>query len=127
MLAARNPQHQVAGRRIINLAGFLGSETAPETINSQLTALSGLLIQQEAFDALLEPVLVTARSRGGNNLQATEISSVLASLEETRKALHPDSPINYSELIAWLVAAAQASNIPKPRRQTTEQVAPGQH
>ena len=104
------------GRRIINLAGFLGSDTAPDSISQQLTALSGLLIQQEAFDALLEPVLATARARGTSHLHNAELTNVLSSLEETRKALQPDSPINYSELMAWLVSAASELGILKVKR-----------
>lgn len=95
------------GKRIINLAGFLRSAEVPEPIRSQLNSLSRLLIQQDAFDALLEPVNLMARA-GLTQVANPEIAvPLLSSLEAVRKEISALDEINYAELIAWLVEQAQ--------------------
>lgn len=98
------------GRRILNLAGFLSPGEQPENIREQLNRLSRLVVQQDAFDALLEPVTLLARSSNNlTDLQATQ--SMVASLESARKCVENMEDINYAELIAWLVNLAQARKI----------------
>lgn len=99
------------GRRIINLAGFLSSGEPPATIREQLNRLSRLLIQQDAFDALLEPVTLMARAGLTHLIDVHAIQSMISSLEESRKAISETEDINYAELIAWLVKQAQARKI----------------
>lgn len=99
------------GRRIINLAGFLSSTETPEHLKEQLSNLSRLLIQQDAFDALLEPVTLMSRAGLTQTLDAHAMRSMLASLEEARKQIAALEDINYAELIAWLVSLAQARKI----------------
>ena len=95
------------GKRIINLAGFLSSAEVPEPIRNQLNSLSRLLIQQDAFDALLEPVNLMARA-GLTQAANPEIAvPLLSSLEAVRKEISALDDVNYAELIAWLVEQAQ--------------------
>ncbi len=95
------------GKRIINLAGFLSPTEIPDPIRNQLNSLSRLLIQQDAFDALLEPVNLMARA-GLTQAANPEIAvPLLSSLEAVRKEISALDEINYAELIAWLVEQAQ--------------------
>ena len=61
LLSEHQPTKRL-GRRIVNLAGFLSPHEVPTSIQEQLATLSRLLIQQDAFDALLEPVQGLARA-----------------------------------------------------------------
>jgi hypothetical protein len=99
------------GRRIINLAGFLSSDDPPSAIREQLNHLSRLLIQQDAFDALLEPVSLMARAGLTHLIDVHAIQSMINSLEESRKAISETEDINYAELIAWLVKQARERKI----------------
>ena len=104
------------GRRIINLAGFLGSTEVPEHIKEQLATLSSLLVQQEAFDSLLQPVMAIARSQHLSGMDAAALSGMLTELGETRRTLSLQECINYSELTAWVVAAAEQRGILRTKR-----------
>ena len=99
------------GKRIIALAGFLSPTAIPEDIRQQLGALSRLQIQQDAFDSLLEPVALMARSGTVQNLDSEVSRLMIASLEQTRKNISDIEGISYAELIAWLVELAQARKI----------------
>lgn len=50
------------GRRLINLAGFLGTTEPPPHIQEQFNRLPRLVVLQDAFDALLEPVTLLSRA-----------------------------------------------------------------
>ncbi|MEL0169660.1 MAG: hypothetical protein VW877_16180 [Pseudomonadaceae bacterium] len=100
------------GRKIINLAGFLGPTEPPAKIQTQLNKLSRLLILQDGFDALLEPITSVSRSGSLQCLVTAELLSPLtASLEAARQAMMAVGEINYAELIAWLVFLAQERRI----------------
>ncbi|MFK1160063.1 hypothetical protein ACIUZH_10320 [Pseudomonas aeruginosa] len=99
------------GRRIVSLAGFLGTIDTPEHLQEQLSNLSRLLIQQDAFDALLEPVTLMSRAGLVNTLDANVMREILASLEEARKQVSVSENINYSQLISWLVGLAVSRKI----------------
>ncbi len=99
------------GRRIINLAGFLGAPEPPARIQAQLNCLSRLLILQDAFDALLEPITLLSRAGMPRMLDAQAMQAMISSLEATRQAIADAGEINYAELIAWLVGQAQARRI----------------
>ncbi len=101
------------GRRIIGLAGFLGHSETPDHIRQQLACLSRLLVRQDAFDAMLEPVLALVRSSPTPSHEPQAALALLNSLEEARKEILFDEEINYSELIAWLVGVAQARKLIK--------------
>lgn len=62
------------GKRILNLAGFLSSGEVPEHIRQQLSSLSRLLVQQDAFDAILEPISLLARIGLSRTLDAEAIT-----------------------------------------------------
>lgn len=99
------------GRRIISLAGFLGAADTPEHLQEQLSNLSRLLIQQDAFDALLEPITLMSRTGLVHTLDANVMREILASLEEARKQVSVSENINYSQLISWLVGLAVSRKI----------------
>jgi hypothetical protein len=99
------------GRRIINLAGFLSLGGPPTAISEQLNRLSRLLIQQDTFDALLEPVTLMARAGLTHFIDTHAIQSIVISLEESRKSISEAEDIDYAQLIAWLVKQAQARKI----------------
>ncbi|ENI8200876.1 TPA: hypothetical protein P8O53_003610 [Pseudomonas aeruginosa] len=105
------------GRRIINLAGFLGAAEPPANIQAQLNCLSRLLILQDAFDALLEPVTQQSRIGLPRILDAQAMHAMIASLEATRQAIAEVGEINYAELITWLVGQAQARRILRVKTQ----------
>lgn len=105
------------GRRIINLAGFLGSTEPPARIQAQLNDLSRLLILQDAFDALLEPVTLLSRAGMSRMLDDQALGTMVASLEASRKAIVDVGEINYAELISWLVGQAQARQILRLKNQ----------
>lgn len=98
------------GRRILNLASFLCPAAPPESIREQLNRLSRLVVLQDAFDALLEPVTHMARSTS-NFSDFHAIQSIIASLEQARQSIADIDGINYAELIAWLVNLDQQRKI----------------
>lgn len=103
------------GRRIINLAGFLSPAEPPAAIREQLDRLSRLLIQQDAFEAMLEPINLLARAGLTQALAPQAIEAMIGSLEQARRAIFEQDAINYAELIAWLVSLAQARKLIRPR------------
>lgn len=105
------------GRRIINLVGFLSTTEPPSSIQSQLNCLSRLLILQDAFDALLEPVTLLSRAGMSRSLDAQVLQAIIASLETTRQAIADVGDVNYAELITWLVRQAQIRRILRVKAQ----------
>jgi len=99
------------GRRIIHLAGFLGSAEPPVEIQIQLNELSRLLILQDAFDALLEPITLLSRADVSRMLDTQALVAMISSLESSRQAIADTGTINYAELITWLVGQAQSRRI----------------
>lgn len=99
------------GKRILNLAGFLSTGETPECIRTQLNSLSRLLVQQDAFDAILEPISLLARTGLTRPLDGEAIAPLSNSLEAIRKEMTSIDDINYAELTAWLVSLAQARKI----------------
>ena len=110
-LLQENSSSKRLGRRIISLAGFLGSSETPDPIRKQLSYLSRLQVRQDAFDAMLDPVMTLMRSSQTANTENPAALALLSSLEEARKGLVSDDEINYSELIGWLVGIAHARKI----------------
>ena len=99
------------GRRLINLAGFLGTTEPPPHIQEQFNHLSRLVVLQDAFDALLEPVTLLSRAGLSRMLDVQALQAMTASLEAARQNIAELGDVNYPELISWLVAEAQARKI----------------
>lgn len=99
------------GRRLINLAGFLGTTEPPPHIQEQFNRLSRLVVLQDAFDALLEPVTLLARAGLTRMIDAQALQVMTTSLEASRQKITELGDVNYPELIAWLVSQAQARKI----------------
>lgn len=99
------------GRRLINLAGFLGTTEPPPHIQEQFNRLSRLVVLQDAFDALLEPITLLSRAGLSRMLDVQALQAMTASLEAARQNIAELGEVNYPELISWLVAEAQARKI----------------
>jgi hypothetical protein len=99
------------GRRLINLAGFLGTTEPPPHIQEQFNRLSRLVVLQDAFDALLEPVTLLSRAGLSRMLDVQALQAMTASLEAARQNIAELGDVNYPELISWLVSEAQARKI----------------
>lgn len=110
-LLQENSNSKRLGRRIINLAGFLDSNQASEAIQRQLGSLSRLLILQDAFDALLEPLTLMSRASAGQTLEMHALQTMISSVEEARKTITELEEINYPLLISWLLGAAESRKI----------------
>lgn len=110
-LLQENSSSKRLGRRIISLAGFLRPSETPDAIRKQLSYLSRLQVRQDAFDAMLDPVMTLMRSSQTANTENPAALALLSSLEEARKGLVSDEEINYSELIGWLVEIAHSRKI----------------
>lgn len=110
-LLQENSSSKRLGRRIISLAGFLRPSETPDAIRKQLSYLSRLQVRQDAFDAMLDPVMTLMRSSQTANTENPAALALLSSLEEARKGLVSDDEINYSELIGWLVEIAHSRKI----------------
>lgn len=104
-------------KRIINLAGFLSPAETPEPIRKQLNSLSRLLIQQDAFDALLEPVNLMARTGLTQTANPEIAAPLLSSLEAVRKEISALDEVNYAELIARLIEQAQRRKLVRDKGQ----------
>jgi len=104
------------GRRIISLAGFLDAPQAPEPIQQQLGRLSRLLILQDSFDALLDPMTLLSRSGLAHTLDANALQTMLGSLEQARQQIADIEEINYPLLMSWLVSAAETRNVLRPSK-----------
>jgi hypothetical protein len=115
LLSEHQPTKRL-GRRIVNLAGFLSPHEVPTSIQEQLATLSRLLIQQDAFDALLEPVQGLARATQFPSLEPGVLGGMLESLEEARKAVCASADVNYPLLISWLVGLAEERKIIRIKR-----------
>lgn len=108
------------GRRIISLAGFLDSAQCPEAVQRQLSSLSRLLILQDTFDSLLECVALMSRAGMAHAADSHALQSAAGSLEEARKQIAEMEEINYPFLVSWLVSAAEARKILRPRKGSRE-------
>lgn len=74
------------------------------------------MIQQEAFDAILQPVMAIARSPHAGGIDTLALTGMLNELGEARKALQLQEQINYAELTARLLAEATARGIVRTGR-----------
>lgn len=112
------------GKNIVTLSGFLADYPLPEDIASQLERLSRLVVLQDQFDALLQSLnQATAHTTPSRNDAATGTPQpsdqwrgrILDQIESVRADINATSPINYSDLIAWLAGRARERNILRMR------------
>jgi len=68
------------GRRRINLAGVQGTTEPQAHIQEQFNRLSRLVVLQDAFDALLEPVTLLSRAELSRMLDAQALQAMTAIL-----------------------------------------------
>lgn len=99
------------GRRLLLLVGALSEETIPEEILQQTQTLSRLIVLQDLFDALMEPVNHVARgSRPPGQVHpnvSPDLGPAFAQIEETRRQIAACDPVNYAQILAWIMARAR--------------------
>jgi hypothetical protein len=101
-------------RTLLILVGSLGGETPPETITTQMNALSRQLVLQDLFDSLTGLLNTLAQNNPAKHgaVIATptgnpEIAALLVQIEDTRRQISECENVNYAQLIAWVVARAK--------------------
>jgi hypothetical protein len=108
------------GRRLLVLVGALCEESMPEEILRQTQALSRLVVLQDLFEALMEPINLAARgSRNGiPNPPGTfpDLAPAFTQIEETRRQIAECEPVNYAQLLAWVMARARERKLVRKGR-----------
>lgn len=112
------------GKNIITLSGFLADYPLPEDIATQLERLSRLVVLQDMFDVLLQSLNQSTASTSVSRSDASTGTPpapdqwrgrILDQIESVRADISATSPINFSELIAWLAARARERNLLRVR------------
>jgi len=110
------------GRRILLLVGALCEEALPDEILRQTTMLSRLVVLQDLFDALMEPVNAVARGswRPAQDRPDTypDLAPVFAQIEETRRQIAECDTVNYAQLLAWIMARGRERKLLRKGRGT---------
>ncbi|CAL95262.1 hypothetical protein [Azoarcus olearius] len=112
------------GRQIVTLSGFMAQDTITAPIAQQLANLSRQLVLQDMFDSLMQSLNNSTRALGGQRAApraedapclALDLNRLIEQIETVRRDITASEPINYSELIAWLVQQARAQKILRSR------------
>lgn len=105
-------------RRLVVLAGCLAEDPMPEEMRHQLTSLSRLMVLQDILDPLTESLNRLAYKSGyANSEQAQmrdsspEIVAILGQIEEVRRQMAEIDPINFAEIIAWIISLARGQKL----------------
>lgn len=112
------------GRQIVTLSGFMAQDTITAPITQQLANLSRQLVLQDMFDSLMQSLNNATRALAGHRAipraedaacPALDLSRLIEQIETVRRDITACEPINYSELIAWLVQQARVQKILRAR------------
>lgn len=105
-------------RRLVVLAGCLADGPMPEEMQHQLTSLSRLMVLQDILDPLTESLNRMAYKIGyANSEQAQmrdpspEIVAILGQIEEVRRQMAEIDPINFAEIITWIISLARGQKL----------------
>lgn len=90
----------------------------PEEMQHQLTSLSRLMVLQDILDPLTESLNRMAYKIGyANSEQAQmrdsspEIVAILGQIEEVRRQMAEIDPINFAEIITWVISLARGQKL----------------
>ena len=114
-----NSQGKQLARHLLILSGALADATIPENINHQMITLSRQVLLQETLDRLIDTLNLLFRKTLTQKADAQHVpesecaerAGLIAQIEDTRILLFQLEPINYAELIAWIVAQAKVRKI----------------
>lgn len=111
-------------KNLLTLSGFLADSTLPDTIAPQLERLSQLAILQDLFESLMQALNHATGPASKSRLEpssnapsgaAQDLSRLLDQIEAVRAQIGACGPINYGELIAWIVSRARERNLLRQR------------
>lgn len=105
-------------RRLVVLAGCLAGDPMPEDMRHQLTLLSRLMVLQDMLDPLTESLSRLAYKTGYASQEPTqsrdaspEFTAILGQIEEVRRQMTEIEPVNFAEIIAWIVSLAREQKL----------------
>lgn len=105
-------------RRLVVLAGCLAEGPIPEEMRQQLTSLSRLMVLQDILDPLVESLSRLAYKTGYASPERAQIrdsspefSALLGQIEQVRHQMEEIDPINFAEIIAWVISLAREQKI----------------
>lgn len=118
-LLSCNLQGKRFARHLLVLAGALADAPMPENINRQMVTLSRQVLLQETLDSLIETLNQIFRKTLPTRIEVQvvqetscpERAALIAQIEDTRHQLLQAEPLNYAELIAWIVTQAKLRKI----------------
>lgn len=118
-LLSCNLQGKRFARHLLILSGALADAPIPENINRQMITLSRQVLLQETLDSLIDTlnqlfrktIAPKADAQPVPESECAERAALIAQIEDTRIQLLQSEPLNYAELIAWIVAQAKLRKI----------------
>ncbi|HYS87713.1 MAG TPA: hypothetical protein VEN78_22330 [Bradyrhizobium sp.] len=122
-LLANNSNTNRLGRQLVMLVGFLADGSLPDEIERHTASLSRLIVHQDIFEALVGALNMLSRQAplarsdkaAADSVQSAEPARLLDQIEAARRDIAACDPVNYAQLIAWIVAQAKARKILKAR------------
>lgn len=105
------------GRRLLLLVGVLGEDGLPDEVAEQVRILSRLVMLQDLFDSLMEPINHAAKTPGRyaqGEAPATgrvDLSPLMQQIEDTRLRIVECEQVNYAVVTAWVVAQAKEKKL----------------
>lgn len=117
LLASNLNSKRIPGQLLI-LVGSLAGDDMPERISRQMTTLSRIVLLQDLFEALAQPLNNLSRNTQLFKIDkdealhgACDMTGLLAQIEDARRQLAECEPVNYAELIAWVVGKAKENKL----------------
>lgn len=113
-----------SGRRLILLAGLLGTEGLSENIREQLAKLSKLILLRDMFDALLTPInarmklSASARIGADGRIESgapDDLGPLIKQLDEVRSQMAECMDVNYAEILGWVSSQVMAQRASRRR------------
>lgn len=114
-LLSSNMQGNRFARHLLLMTGCFASENLPENINQQMVVLSRQVMLQDVFDTLVASLNQFSKSTSYVKIENTppdamanvDLTALFAQIEDARQQLSNCAPVNYAEIVAWVVAQAK--------------------
>jgi hypothetical protein len=93
-------------QQLLAVAGYVAEETIPDAIAKQLMSLSRQVVLLDMLDSMLTPLNLIARANPSEST-ASQIVTLVAQIEETRRGIQACDPVNTAEVLGWILKRAR--------------------
>ena len=123
-IVANNGNSNRLARQLISLIGALADGALPDDIAHQTLTLSRLVVLQDCFDALVKAftsaecrVVPNNPRQPGEQTESSAIPStspMAEQIDQVRRQIAECDPINFAQLIAWVMGQARTKKLLRP-------------